>query len=468
MRTAQAVVLPAFQATVAATPDHVRALEAALVSARAAEERFRGLVESIDAVPYISAWDVHGTIRYMSPHVEELLGYPREQWYHGPDPWTANLHPDDRERVLAESERTYGEGRDFACEYRMLTADQRVVWIAERESIVRDEGGRPLFCHGVMFDITRLKTAEQRLLSAESALREERDLAQRYLDVARTMLLVLDADESVRLLNQHGHELLGYPAGALIGSNWFDVAVPAEMREEHRTGFRNVMAGRMPGTEGRETVLVTATGEERTMAWRHTMLHAPDGSPTGTLSSGEDITEQLRAEAEIRRLAYHDPLTSLPNRSHFDAGLRAAVAAAPAAGHAVALLFADLDGFKRVNDSLGHAVGDELLRGVADRLAGLEGAAALGRHGGDEFLVLLDSLPLDAAAAGAAALAAVAAIAGRLAAPFALAGTEVRIDASVGCAVYPFDAVDADALLRHADDAMYAAKRRSSRKAAGR
>ena len=470
MRAAQATSLPSFQATVAApSADHVRALESALVSARAAEERFRGLVESIDAVPYISAWDAHGTIRYMSPHVEELLGYPREQWYHGPDPWTGNLHPDDRERVLSESDRTFTHGTDFNCEYRMHTADGRVVWIAERETIVRDEAGTPLFCHGVMFDITRLKTAEQRLVAAESALREERDLAQRYLDVARTMLLVLDADETVRLLNQHGHEVLGHPAGTLIGANWFDVAVPATDREALREIFRGAMAGEAaPSLRSQRTQLITTDGDVRTMAWRHTLLHDADGQPTGTLSSGEDITDQLRAEAEIRRLAYHDHLTGLPNRSHFDAELRKAVAAAPDAGHAVGLLFADLDGFKRINDAHGHAIGDELLCAVAERLAGLEGAGLLARHGGDEFVVLLGALPHDPVEAAAAADAAAAAVADRLAAPFALAGGGVRVQVSVGCSLFPFDATDAEALLQHADAAMYRAKRRSGVSEAGR
>ena len=219
MRAVQSLTLPAFEATVAATPDHVRALEAALVSARAAEVRFRGLVESIQAIPYIADWDALGTIRYISPQVERVLGYPTEEWYTNHELWESKLHADDRDRVLADSDRTYTDARDFTCEYRLHAADGRVVWIAERETIVRDEAGRPSFCHGVMFDVTRLKTAEQRLVAAESALRAERDLAQRYLDVARTLLLVIDADETVRLLNQHGHEVLGYPPGALIGCN---------------------------------------------------------------------------------------------------------------------------------------------------------------------------------------------------------------------------------------------------------
>jgi diguanylate cyclase (GGDEF)-like protein/PAS domain S-box-containing protein len=363
--------------------------------------------------------------------------------------------------VLADSERTYTDARDFTSEYRVRAADGRIVWIAERETIVRDDTGRPSFCHGVMFDVTRLKTAEQRLLAAESALRAERDLAQRYLDVARTMLLVLDADETVRLLNQHGHAVLGYPAGSLIGCNWFDVAVPPASREPHRENFRAVMAGRPALLEGHETTLLTASGEERTMAWQHTLLKSEDGRPSGTLSSAEDITERLRAEAEIRRLAFYDPLTGLANRSHFDAELRAAIAA----GEPVGLLFVDLDDFKLVNDTLGHAVGDELLRAVADRLAAGAAPGMVGRHGGDEFLVLLRALPAEA---GTAARAAAAAVSARLAEPFTIAGRPLRIRASVGSAVCPGEASDADGLLRRADVGMYRAKRRASAAGVGR
>jgi diguanylate cyclase (GGDEF)-like protein/PAS domain S-box-containing protein len=453
MRALQSVTLPAFQATVAATPDHVRALEAALVSARAAEERFRGLVESIQAIPYISDWDARGKIRYISPQVEGVLGYPPEQWYAAPDIWEDKIHADDRERVLAASGRAYAEEHDFTCEYRMHAADGRVVWIAERETIVRDEHGRPSFCHGVMFDVTRLKTAEQRLMAAEAALRQERDLAHRYLEVARTLLLVLDADGSARLLNRYGHELLGYPAGSLVGCDWFGTVLPPETRDVVREAYARAMetTSETDGDDGvSEWELLTAGGERRTIAWRHTLLRDPDGRATGALASGEDITDRLRAEAEIRRLAYHDPLTGLANRMHFEAELRAAVAAEPAVG----LLFIDLDEFKLVNDTLGHAAGDELLRAAAVRLAAAAGAGLVGRHGGDEFLVLV---PGPHAAAEAVA----ADVAARLGEPFAIAGHEVRIRASVGCASYPREAGDADALLHAADAAMYRVKGRS-------
>ena len=453
MRALQPVTLPAFEATVAATPDHVRALEAALVAARAAEERYRGLVESIQAIPYIADWDAHGAIRYISPQVEAMLGYPVERWYSTPDIWDSRLHPDDRERVLAAAAHAFAEELDFACEYRFLAADGTVVWIDERETIVRDEHGRPSFCHGVMFDITRLKTAEQRLVEAEAALREERDLARRYFDVARTVLLVLDADASVQQLNQFGHDLLGYPVGSLLGCDWFATVLPAEtsalVSEAYARAMQTTSATDRDDGES-DWELVTAAGERRTIAWRHVILRDADGRATGSLASGEDITDRLRADAEIRRLAYRDPLTGLANRMHFDAGLRAAVAAEPAIG----LLFVDLDGFKDVNDTYGHAAGDELLRATAGRLEATPGAGLVGRHGGDEFLVLVPGPPEHAAAVAAD-------VAARLGEPFAIAGHELRIRASVGCAAYPSEAGDADTLLHAADAAMYRDKGRS-------
>src|SRR5215210_1147891 len=142
------------------------------------------------------------------------------------------------------------------------------------------------------------------------------------------------------------------------------------------------------------------------------------------------------AEAELRRLAFHDPLTGLPNRSRLDVRLRAAVGRARRRDRAVALLYVDLDNFKLVNDSLGHTAGDRLLRRVASRLAGVEEPSGLlARHGGDEFLVLLDDLDPDTAEVAARAAADDVAV--RLAEPFRVAGAEFHVEASVGISLFP-------------------------------
>ncbi|MDE2452251.1 MAG: EAL domain-containing protein, partial [Burkholderiales bacterium] len=192
----------------------------------------------------------------------------------------------------------------------------------------------------------------------------------------------------------------------------------------------------------------------------------PQGHALRLAGAVQDITHHKEAEEQIRRLAYYDPLTGLPNRHLITQALVEAIAQAERQRQRVGLLFVDLDHFKRVNDTLGHGAGDELLRVVSARLAGSlrgpdllarpaneEGPGRIARLGGDEFIVLLPDLQgADAAAAVARRLVAA------LAEPLSIAGHEVRAGASVGIAIHPEDGADADTLLTNADTAMYRAK----------
>ncbi len=177
------------------------------------------------------------------------------------------------------------------------------------------------------------------------------------------------------------------------------------------------------------------------------------------------VIERKRNEERIRELAYYDGLTGLPNRELFLGRLDRTLSDAQANQRTAALLFVDLDGFKRINDTLGHAAGDALLRGVSERfsadvrssdiLSRLPASAesSISRLGGDEFTVLLGEI----ASAQDAALVATR-LKDSLSAPFEICGEEVFIAASVGIAVYPHDARNAEELLRNADAAMYSAK----------
>ncbi|GAA5158433.1 putative bifunctional diguanylate cyclase/phosphodiesterase [Viridibacterium curvum] len=167
-----------------------------------------------------------------------------------------------------------------------------------------------------------------------------------------------------------------------------------------------------------------------------------------------DNTGHREQEARIQYLAHHDTLTGLPNRARFMERLRTAVQTAERGGRMVALLFIDLDRFKVINDTLGHAVGDELLRTVADRLVRTcESGEVVARSGGDEFVIMLDRLrePADAQRAAEHILA--------IMAPTArVSGHELAITPSIGIAVYPEHGIDAEELVRNADVAMYYAK----------
>jgi diguanylate cyclase (GGDEF)-like protein len=175
---------------------------------------------------------------------------------------------------------------------------------------------------------------------------------------------------------------------------------------------------------------------------------------TAPETTGTD--DAARAAARLAHLAYHDPLTGLPNRAGLAERLRTALAATDRGGRLV-LLSIDLDGFKIVNDGLGHAAGDELLCQVARRLEDVRRPTDIvARHGGDEFVLLAE---IDADTDAAAAAAAIGRRIGeRMEAPFTVADAEFRVGASVGAAIYPDDAADAETLHRHADWAMYQAK----------
>jgi diguanylate cyclase (GGDEF)-like protein/PAS domain S-box-containing protein len=184
-----------------------------------------------------------------------------------------------------------------------------------------------------------------------------------------------------------------------------------------------------------------------------------------------DVTERKKASdaleearRELQHIAFHDALTSLPNRVAFQEKLDAAIGHCPDRTCAVGVLFIDLDNFKLINDSFGHAAGDELLIAVAGRLeAGTRAGDIVARQGGDEFLVLLGDIqpqevPEDAGFAYNAAEVVAKKIRRTLRAPFVVSGVEIFVNASIGVSVYPDDAPDSETLLKHADAAMYRAK----------
>jgi diguanylate cyclase (GGDEF)-like protein len=170
------------------------------------------------------------------------------------------------------------------------------------------------------------------------------------------------------------------------------------------------------------------------------------------------LVEATRAERHVRHLAYNDILTGLPNRTLFNDHLVRCITRAGASGHAVALLFLDLDRFKFVNDTLGHEAGDRLLQQAAGRISAcVRGSDCVARLGGDEFAVIMDELPTPQVASTAAEK-----ICRALAAPFDLGGHDVNVSASIGIAIFPRDGADGSVLLRRADTAMYRAKKRNS------
>ena len=184
------------------------------------------------------------------------------------------------------------------------------------------------------------------------------------------------------------------------------------------------------------------------------LIEGLDGKPAVIEGTVIDITERKRAEEKVKHLAFHDPLTGLPNRLLFNDRLRVAMVHANRYRQKLAVLFLDIDRFKVINDSLGHSIGDELLRRIAERVGGcIRQEDTIARLGGDEFTVLLPGIARDDDSATIAGK-----ILDAVRLPFFIEHRELFITTSIGVTVYPADGADAEALVRNADTAMYRAK----------
>jgi diguanylate cyclase (GGDEF)-like protein/PAS domain S-box-containing protein len=404
-------------------------------------DHYRALLEQTPAIAYVADPAERHAFRYISPQVEATLGYAADQWLAAPELWVDRVHPDDRDQVVAEARAAVAEERGVDLEYRMLRSDGRPVWIRERTTVQRDRDGRPEAVYGVFVEITRDKEAEAR----EAAI----------LEAALDGIVTIDADGHVVEFNPAAEAMFGYARDEAVGREMAELIVPPRLQEAHRAGLARAAAGR-PQMLGQRLALTAmrADGSEFPAELTITRLQLPGRAMfTGHI---RDITERVEAEAALRDRAYHDPLTGLANRAQLEERLQGALERATENGTAVVLLYVDLDRFKLVNDSFGHAVGDEILTLAGRRMErALRSGDLLARHGGDEFLILLADVEGDAArVADAVARKVVHALTD----PFAISGLEFQIEATVGVSVFPDDAGSADALLRHADAAMYAGK----------
>jgi len=272
---------------------------------------------------------------------------------------------------------------------------------------------------------------------------------QAILDNAADAIVTVDARGQISSANRATAALFGYAPAHLTGLA-FTALVPGLHGETGPDLLARLAAS---GADDRQLDGVNARGEPLPLAVAVSIVDLGDERLYVCIL--RDLTAQQRDQARIHRLAHHDPLTGLENRHALGLRLEQQLAHARRSGQPLAVLFIDLDHFKKINDSLGHQAGDELLMGAAARMKDLlRDVDTLARLGGDEFIILLGG-PLTPDSVTAVAVRLV----DSLQQPYRLAGTTAHSGASVGVALYPDDGLDADTLLRHADMAMYAAKR---------
>ena len=430
------------------------------VALKELELRYRGLVDRLPAVIYLDGVGPDDPMIDVGPGVQELLGISREEFLGTPQSWVDTVHPDDRDRVIRESDAAVAAGEPFRIEYRTAHPDGRERWIREESILVADANDGPLFWLGLMLDVTELISAQQRLIDAESlygALVEQIP-AIVYTDI-------VDEHWTTTYVSPQIEVLLGYTPDEYVGESdlWGQMLHPDD-RDKTLEGYERGRDSGEPFTL--EYRLIARDGHVVWFQDSAVQLSDASGQPLLVQGVMMDITERKAAEEQIAFLAYHDKLTNLPNRAMFDELLGLGLRRAQRSGEGVAVISLDVDDFKLVNDSLGHGSGDELIAALAERLTeATRDTDLIARPGGDEFLVLLSDLdrtpPLPGGQDGAsiAAEAVAVRIQQALRHPFTVAGTELYLTASMGISVFPGDAADGAVLLKNADTAMFRSKK---------
>jgi len=308
---------------------------------------------------------------------------------------------------------------------------------------------------GLYSRLLRRRVAERTrdLREANDTLRSERDYSQSVLNASPAFFVALDDSFRVRMMNPAMLRALGYTTREVLGEHYAELCVPEQEHESLETLFQHMMRTGQPIHH--ESHVVARDGERLLVEWHGNTVRDANGQARSFFAMGLDITERRRAQAQLEHVAHYDLLTGLPNRTLLQNRGAHALDVARRRKRQVAILFLDLDRFKVVNDSLGHAFGDELLRQVSDRLRRrLRVEDTLARWGGDEFIVLVDQVD---DAQGLTVLA--EEILAALAHPFQLSNDQdVYVGGSIGISLYPEDGKTVDQLIMKADTAMYQAK----------
>jgi diguanylate cyclase (GGDEF)-like protein/PAS domain S-box-containing protein len=352
---------------------------------------------------------------------------------------TFYFEPADRNRFLAALQT--GGGSVSHYEERMRHRDGRAVWVSTNAHFVYDDAGKVAGVEGTARDITDLRKA-----------REELRLAAQVFRAATEAIMVTDPDLNLISVNPAFVDLLGIEPAQALGRPLVTYALidrgnAGERELQHALQVRGHWSGevwsRRRNGIGFPCWLSISAARDA------------NGAATQWVAILSDITERKATQARFEFLAHHDPLTLLPNRLLLRDRVEQSISRASRSQFVLALLFVDLDDFKRVNDDFGHQTGDAVLREIGRRLlACVRSTDTVCRHGGDEFVIALTDLN------DVSYLPEIAAkVKEEVQTPITVGGTAARVRCSIGVAVYPRDGRDHDTLLAHADASMYNAKR---------
>ncbi|KAB7767283.1 sensor domain-containing diguanylate cyclase [Xanthomonas maliensis] len=414
----------------------------AQAAAQLAAERFSGAFET--APQGMAIVSLEGHWRDVNPALCGILGYAREELLQ--TTFQAITHPDD---LLVDLELLHelvaGSRDSYSLAKRYISRQGATIWAQLSVSLVRDNTGAPVHFVSQVQDVTERHIAAERLAASEARLRAISDAIPALVGQFDAAQRCLFANQAHRAwLGLEPAELVGLSLTQLLGGQLSDAAhaALAQVAQGQRASFEHVLQVDAQ-TRDVEIVLVPALADAQATAH-------------GFFLMAQDVTAHKALHRLMHEQATRDALTGLPNRHAWSDALQQAVARAQTQDHAVAVMFLDLDGFKRINDVYGHRAGDAVLVAFGRCLQQASGARYLvARLAGDEFVVLLDGLddPQAECARVAARIRAAAASGTHF------DGQQLPIQPSIGTAWQQGSQADAAALMHAADEAMYAAKR---------
>lgn len=418
---------------------------------RISEARFRSMSDASPLGIFVS--DAQGNCVYTNQSYQKISGLNLEQSL-GTN-WSKAIHPEDRQRVLADWQIATRGQVSFHTEFRFLQANNRVAWTRVNSAVMQD-GNRLLGLVQTVEDITERKRTEQVLRASEEALYEEKERAQVTLNSIGDAVLTTDIAGKIRYMNQVAEMMTGWLCEEALGQplpKVFNI-IDGSTRQVIADPAQRAMAENRVVSLSLNSVLIRHDGSEANIEDSVAPIHNRDGQVSGAVIVFHDVSVSRAMTQKMSYLAQHDFLTGLPNRVLLTERFAQAIGLAHRRRKMVALLYLDLDHFKNVNDSLGHAIGDKLLQSVASILVSCVRASdTVCRQGGDEFVILLVEMEhaQDAAHIAEKILTA-------FASPQLIGGHELHVTLSIGISVYPDDNINADQLMQNADTAMFHAK----------
>jgi diguanylate cyclase (GGDEF)-like protein/PAS domain S-box-containing protein len=422
-------------------------------SAQQSAERFRHFERSIPAALW--DWDLELDDIRWNDGIQTLFGVPLAELGTGCSSWNNRIHPDERARVI-ERIRAVIDGQDesWADEYRFRRQDGSYADVIDRGVVIRNAEGRAVRMLGSVTDNTARKQSE---LERDKLYKEKMQLLQ----CTGEGIWGVDGSGRCTFASEAAARMLGFAVPEMIGQDMHELT-----HHRHANGD--------PYPREQCPIFQTSRGghscqRDDEVFWRKDGTSFPvkyvtypvveSGSIIGSVVTFTDISQRKAAENEIRHLAFYDPLTGLPNRQLLLDRLQHALAFCSRTGSAGALLVIDLDNFKNLNDTLGHAKGDQLLQQVGARLAAcVRSSDTVARLGGDEFVVMLVDLGLNPHEAAARARCFGEQILDALNRPYLLTGHAHFSSPSIGITLFNDQHADVGEQLKRGDLAMYQAK----------